>query len=137
MSRLTDAIGSNLGRYYYIPRITSLLRADIFPARPPGKRAERALSRARGGRTMARKITGSVVVLTGASSGIGRATALAFARRGANLVLASRHEASLRELAEECGKIGGSAVAAPTDVRDEEAMAQLARRAVESFGRID
>ena len=86
---------------------------------------------------MPRRIEDSVVVITGASSGIGRATARAFARRGASVVLAARREALLREVAEECERAGGRALAVPTDVTDEAAVEALARRAVEEFGRID
>ena len=86
---------------------------------------------------MRRKVEDSVVVITGASSGIGRATALAFARRGASVVLAARREGALRELAGECERAVGSALAVPTDVTDAAAVEELARRAVERFGRID
>jgi short-subunit dehydrogenase len=80
---------------------------------------------------------GGVVVITGASGGIGRATALAFAETGARLVLASRSEQALREVASACERNGGEAVVVPTDVRDAQAMEHLARRAVDRFGRID
>lgn len=80
---------------------------------------------------------GAVVVVAGASSGIGRATALAFAREGARLVLASRREDLLEEVAEDCRDLGASAVAIPTDVTDPEAVKRLADRAVETFGSID
>jgi NADP-dependent 3-hydroxy acid dehydrogenase YdfG len=86
---------------------------------------------------MERNLTGGVVVLTGASSGVGRATGLEFARHGAGVVLAGRRADALEELARECEAAGGKALAVPTDVTDEAAMAELARRAVEGFGRID
>lgn len=84
-----------------------------------------------------RRIEGSVAVVTGASSGIGRATAHALAQRGAHVVLAARSEDDLREAARECEQAGGQALAVPTDVGDEAAVQELARRAVERFGRID
>jgi NAD(P)-dependent dehydrogenase (short-subunit alcohol dehydrogenase family) len=86
---------------------------------------------------MARQITGKVVVVTGASSGIGRATALAFARQGANLVLAARDDEPLKQVAAECEAVGAPAIVVPTDVRDERAVTELGRRAVEAFDRID
>ena len=86
---------------------------------------------------MPREIRDSVVVITGASSGIGRATALAFARRGAAVVVAARREQVLREVAAQCEALGGWALAVPTDVTDEGAVQEMARRAVENFGRID
>lgn len=78
-----------------------------------------------------------VVVITGASSGIGRAAALLFAARGATVVLAARRLQALEEVAAECEELGGQALVVPTDVRDEEAMRDLARRAIDAFGRID
>jgi short-subunit dehydrogenase len=77
------------------------------------------------------------VVITGASSGIGRATALAFAKRGASLVLAARRDNVLREVAAECAALGGCALVVPADVTDPEAVTELARRADEAFGGID
>jgi NAD(P)-dependent dehydrogenase (short-subunit alcohol dehydrogenase family) len=79
-----------------------------------------------------------VVVITGASSGIGRATAHAFAREGAHLVLAARQVDDLNSTAAECRELGaGEIVIGATDVTDEEAVAQLAERAVTAFGSID
>lgn len=53
------------------------------------------------------------------------------------MVLAARSEQSLREVAEECEAAGGQALVVPTDVGDEEAVRELARRGVDRFGRID
>jgi short-subunit dehydrogenase len=86
---------------------------------------------------MRRALRQAVVVITGASSGIGRATAEAFARRGATLVLAARRETALHEVARRCEALGGRALVVPTDVTDERAVQHLARQAVEQLGRID
>ncbi len=78
-----------------------------------------------------------VVVITGASSGIGRATALRFADQGWAVVLGSRREQALTELAEECRERGGEGVAVATDMTDAAAVQALADAAVERYGRID
>ncbi|WP_409055676.1 SDR family NAD(P)-dependent oxidoreductase [Streptomyces sp. SYP-A7185] len=79
-----------------------------------------------------------VVVITGASSGVGRASALAFAARGCSLVLAARRAQVLEEVAEECRtRHGARTLVVPTDVTDAEAVDHLAQRAVTAFGRID
>lgn len=82
-------------------------------------------------------IKSSTVVITGASSGIGKAAALMFAREGANVVLASRSDNLLQELASECEDLGGRAVAIPTDVSDKESVQNLFNSAIDFFGDID
>lgn len=81
---------------------------------------------------------GRVVVVLGASSGIGRATARAFAAQGARLVLAARGRELLAEVAAECDRDGAGAThVAPTDVLDEKAVEDLMADAVARHGRID
>jgi len=86
---------------------------------------------------MMRRIEGQVVVLTGASSGIGRVAAQMFARRGAKLVLASRSARALERVVELCRERGAQAMAVPTDVRDESQVIALRDAALDRFGRID
>ena len=79
----------------------------------------------------------AVVVLTGASSGIGRATALAFAREGAHLLLAARGREALDRVAAECKSAGAQALVVAGDVTDADTMRYLASTAIERFGHID
>jgi NAD(P)-dependent dehydrogenase (short-subunit alcohol dehydrogenase family) len=83
-------------------------------------------------------LAGSCVVVTGASSGIGRATALEFARHGCDLVLAARRARPLESLVEGCRRAGaGDAVAVPVDLSEDDAADGLAHLAMERFGRLD
>ncbi len=77
------------------------------------------------------------VIVTGASSGIGRALALRLAREGASVALAARNAERLQALAEECRALGGKAEAIPTDVAEETQCEALVVRTMEAFGRID
>lgn len=90
--------------------------------------------------TSTRRMRGArhpVVVITGASSGIGRETARRYARGGARLVLASRSRSALETVAHECRERGAQAIVVPTDVSDETAVRTLAATAMSTFGRID
>lgn len=78
-----------------------------------------------------------VVVITGASSGLGRATALELASRGCSLVLASRRLSVLQALAEECRKLGADAIAVQADVTREPDMQRLAATAIERWQALD
>jgi len=78
-----------------------------------------------------------VVVITGASSGIGRAAALRLARRGASLALCARSAEPLAEVAAECEAEGAEVLRQALDVSDEEAVEALAAATVERFGRLD
>lgn len=80
---------------------------------------------------------GAVVVITGASSGIGRAAAHAFAKEGARLVLAARSTETLHEVAKECAAHGAQAVIVSTDISDESQVEALMHSTIEAFGRID
>ncbi len=82
-------------------------------------------------------IQGRVAIITGASSGIGAATARELARQGAKVVLAARRTDHLNMLVEEIVREGGCALAVPTDVRERGNIDHLVQTAAETFGRID
>jgi NAD(P)-dependent dehydrogenase (short-subunit alcohol dehydrogenase family) len=81
--------------------------------------------------------TKPIVLITGALSGIGRATALAFAREGAKLVVAGRHEDKGKELVAELQSLGSEAEFVLTDVRHDDEVRALVDRTVERFGHLD
>src|SRR3954452_24864437 len=82
-------------------------------------------------------ITGKVVVITGASSGLGEATARYLAERGATVVLGARRAKRLQALVDEITKVGGQAAALVTDVTDPAQVQKLVDSAVEKYGRLD
>lgn len=84
-----------------------------------------------------RALADKVAVIVGASRGIGAATARAFARAGAAVVLAARDGAALEVLAGELRAVGAQALAVPTDAGDPEAVERLIQQMVERYGRLD
>jgi A-factor type gamma-butyrolactone 1'-reductase (1S-forming) len=84
-----------------------------------------------------RHLEGKVALITGASRGIGAATARLFAQAGAAVVLASRSEEALAHNVEEIKAIGGEAMAVVTDVADAASVENLVKRTVEVYGRLD
>ena len=82
-------------------------------------------------------LAGKTVLITGASSGIGWAAALAFAAKGANLVLTARREERLRELCETIKKAGGEAVFIAGDASDEATAEECVALAESELGRLD
>ncbi|WP_225068312.1 SDR family oxidoreductase [Pseudalkalibacillus sp. A8] len=82
-------------------------------------------------------VVGKVIILTGASSGIGEATAKVLASNGAKVVLAARREERLRNLKLALEKQGGTVEYKVTDVTSQEQMEELARFTIDTFGQID
>src|SRR5688572_17193257 len=87
--------------------------------------------------TTLKPIGEQVIVITGASSGIGLVTARTAARRGASVMLASRNETDLRRAVDQIRSEGGRAAHVVADVSDHEAVDGIADGALAAFGRID
>ncbi len=86
---------------------------------------------------MSERVNDEVVVVTGASGGVGRAVAHAFARRGARVALLARGEKGLHDAATEVTALGGRALVVPTDVADAAAVEAAAQRVEDELGPID
>jgi NAD(P)-dependent dehydrogenase (short-subunit alcohol dehydrogenase family) len=80
---------------------------------------------------------GKVAFVTGAASGIGRATALAFAREGASVVVSDVSEQNVRDTARMIEELGGRALAVGCDVTQTEDVKAALDRTIETFGRLD
>src|SRR6184192_4334579 len=83
------------------------------------------------------ELENKIAVITGGGRGIGRAIALAYAKEGANLVLASRSQKALEEIRTMVVDLGRQALVVPTDIRHEESVRNLAEQALVHFGRVD
>jgi short-subunit dehydrogenase len=86
---------------------------------------------------MVRELTGKRAILTGASGGIGRATAEALVKAGVRVALASRNGSAIEELAQRLRQLGGEAIAIPCDVTKPEDRQRLVQTVVERFGGLD
>jgi NADP-dependent 3-hydroxy acid dehydrogenase YdfG len=87
--------------------------------------------------TVGEYFKGKVAIVTGASTGIGRALALALVRAGSRVVLASRNIQALENLSQEIRQLGGQALVVPTDVTSTEQVARLIDRTEQEWGAID
>ena len=78
-----------------------------------------------------------VVVITGASSGIGEAAAIEFSKRGANTVLVARRKEKLLEVEKKISQFSGSSLVCQCDVSNKEQVTQMSKKILDKFGRID
>lgn len=86
---------------------------------------------------MAQPLTDHIALVTGASRGIGRSTALALAKAGAHVIAVARTVGGLEELDDEIGKAGGSATLVPLDLKDSDGIARLGAALNQRYGKLD
>ena len=84
-----------------------------------------------------KRLAGKVAIVTGSSSGIGKAIALVFANEGAKVVVAARRSGLCRQVVEQILKRGGEAISVPTDVTEEAQVERLMTETVKRFGQLD
>jgi NAD(P)-dependent dehydrogenase (short-subunit alcohol dehydrogenase family) len=90
-----------------------------------------------GGSNLSNPLSGRIALVTGASRGIGRATALALAKSGAHIVAIARTVGGLEELDDEINTAGGSATLVPLDMKDTDGIARLSAALQERYGKLD
>lgn len=83
------------------------------------------------------QLDGKIAIITGAGTGIGKGIARAFAKEGANLVIASRNKDNLDKTAEELRPMGTTVIVVPTDVTREDQVITLFKKTMDEFGRVD
>jgi NAD(P)-dependent dehydrogenase (short-subunit alcohol dehydrogenase family) len=86
---------------------------------------------------MQQRFAGKVVIVTGASSGIGKVSALEFAKEGAKVVIAARRREQSEQVVREIHDLGGEAIFVPTDTSKTEDIQAMVARTIETFGRLD
>ena len=84
-----------------------------------------------------KRLENKTAIVTGGNSGIGKATAILFAKEGADLVLCARRKEALDEVAEECRKYGVQVVTVKADVSSHEDCSAVVKAAVDTFGKVD
>src|SRR4051794_18428549 len=112
------------------------LRLQEVRKRTPFRGSRHALRKGNAMGIKLKKLADQVIVITGASSGIGLATAEAAAKQGAKLVLAARSEQALNKIVRRLTGPGAEAIAVPCDVADRRQVEKVAGAAVARFGRI-
>ena len=83
------------------------------------------------------RFSGKTAIITGAGIGIGRATALQFAREGANVVLVDMNEEAIEKVKNEVEAVGGNALAIKCDISDEESVREVVQKVIDTYGKID
>jgi len=83
------------------------------------------------------RLQGKTAIITGGNSGVGAATAMLFAKEGANVVISARRQAALEEVAAKIKAEGGKVLTVPTDISKNEDCVNLVKAAVDAFGKLD